>query len=100
MESLVFFAAVFRDVMQRSIPQTAASFELLSFPYVTNMALDVTNQNLVLISKLFATLGTSQSQNVSYIGEEHCVRTLKTAAKVTKVGYTIRVFFSPSRLLL
>ena len=32
MESLVFFAAVFRDVMQRSIPQTAASFELLSFP--------------------------------------------------------------------
>ena len=99
MESLVFFAAVFRDVMQRSIPQTAASFELHSFP-LCNPALDVTNQNLVLISKLFATLGTSQSQNVSYIGEEHCVRTLKTAAKVTKVGYTIRVFFSPSRLLL
>ena len=48
------------------------------------MALDVTNQNLVLISKLFTTLGTSQSQRVSYIGEERCVTTL---TKVTKVGY-------------
>ena len=48
------------------------------------MALDVTNQNLVLISKLFTTLGTRQSQRVSYIGEEHCVTTL---TKVTKVGY-------------
>ena len=58
------------------------------------MPLDVTNPNLLLISKLFATLGTSQSQRVSYIGEERCVTTLKTAGKVTKVGYMIRVFFS------
>ena len=65
--------------------------------YVTNMALDVTNRNLVTISKLFATSGTSQSHHVSYIEEEHCVTTLKTAAKLmimmTKVGYIVRVFF-------
>ena len=62
--------------------------------YVTNMALDVTNHNLVIISKLFATSGTSQSHHVSYIEEEHSVTTLKTAAKLmTKVGYIVGVFF-------
>ena len=58
------------------------------------MALDVTNQNLVLISKLLATLGTRVL---------HWGRTLrddpKMAAEVTKVGYIVFVFF-PSRLLV
>ena len=58
------------------------------------MALDVTNQNLVLIPKLFATLGTRVLHWERALRDDP-----KMAAEVTKVGYIIRVFF-PSRLLV
>ena len=86
------------------------------------MALDVTNQNLVLISKLFATLGPGGGGGgvlpyMGYIGMCRCegygfqavyssigyskiqLNYPKMAAEVTKLGYIARVFF-PSRLLV
>ena len=88
----VFFPAVFWVLTQHSFPVNSCFLSnYIPFSY---MALDVTNDNLVITSKLFATSGTSQSYHVSYIEEKHCVTTLKTAAKLmTKVGYIVRVFF-------
>ena len=53
------------------------------------MALDATNQNLVFISKVFATLGTRVLHWGSALRDDP-----KMAAEVTKVGYIVRVFFS------
>ena len=52
------------------------------------MALDATNQNLVLISKLFATLGTRVLHSGRALRDDP-----KMAAEVTKLGYIARVFF-------
>ena len=59
------------------------------------MALDATNQNLVLISKLFATLGTRVLHWGKALRDDP-----KMAAEVTKVGYSVRFFLFPSRLLV
>ena len=59
------------------------------------MALDATNQNLVLISKLFATLGTRVLHWGRALRDDP-----KMAAEVTKVGYSVRFFLFPSRLLV
>ena len=59
------------------------------------MALDATNQNLVFISKVFATLGTRVLHWGSALRDDP-----KMAAEVTKVGYIARFFLFPSRLLV
>ena len=59
------------------------------------MALDATNQNLVFISKLFATLGTRVLHWGSALRNDP-----KMAAEVTKVGYIVPGFFFPSHLLV
>ena len=52
------------------------------------MALDASNQNLVFISKVFATLGTRVLHWGSALRDDPTM-----AAEVTKVGYIVRVFF-------